>query len=102
MKKIINGKKYDTETAEMVGSWSNNLGRGNFRWCNEELYRKKIGEFFLYGEGGGLSPHRTWLSNNSYCEGKQIIPMTEAAAKAWVEKNLFYSDYVKLFGEPEE
>lgn len=25
MKKIINGKKYDTETAKELGSWSNGL-----------------------------------------------------------------------------
>lgn len=102
MKAVINGRKYDTETAEMVGSWSNNLGRGDWHWCNEELYRKKTGEFFLYGEGGGLSPHRTWLTHNSFREGERIVPMTEDEAKAWVEKNLSYWDYANLFGEPEE
>ena len=102
MKKIINGKKYDTETAEYVDRWSNDLCVSDCNWCIEDLYRKKTGEFFLYGEGGGLSRYRTRLSNNSFCEGCSIIPMTEDDAKAWVEKHLSYEDYVRIFGEPEE
>ena len=49
MKKIINGKKYDTETAEYVDRWSNDLCHSDVHWCSEELYRKKTSEFFLYG-----------------------------------------------------
>lgn len=102
MKKIINGKKYDTETAEYVDRWSNDLCHSDVHWCSEELYRKRTGEFFLYGEGGGLSRYRTHLSNNSFCEGSCIRPLTDDDAKAWVEKYLSYEDYVRIFGEPEE
>lgn len=102
MKKIINGKKYDTETARVIGSYDNNMNYSDFRWYEETLYRKKNGEFFMYGEGGGLSRYRTCLSNNSFCEGCGIIPMTEDDAKAWVEKHLSYEDYVRIFGEPDE
>lgn len=38
MKKIINGKVYDTNTAKLIGSWD-----------AETLYQKKTGEFFLFG-----------------------------------------------------
>jgi len=54
MKKIINGKRYDTETAQLIGSASYS-NRTDFRFWSEELYRKKTGEFFLYGEGGPAS-----------------------------------------------
>ena len=47
MKKIINGKVYDTQKAECVGKWNNGLA--GFDWCEEELYRKRTGEFFLFG-----------------------------------------------------
>lgn len=41
MKKIINGRKYDTETAKEIGYWSNRYPCGNFNWCQETLYKKK-------------------------------------------------------------
>ena len=55
MKKIINHKMYNTETAERLASSSNGYGYDDFRYMEEQLYRKKTGEFFLYGEGGALS-----------------------------------------------
>lgn len=50
MKKIINGKKYDTESAQEICSRSSGH-YGDFHRVAETLYRKKTGEFFLYGEG---------------------------------------------------
>ena len=57
MRKIINGRKYDTETAECVGEMAStyNFNDGYYYW--EELYRKRTGEFFLHGAGNGLSPY---------------------------------------------
>ena len=55
MRKNIDRKMYDTETAELLASSSNGYGHGDFRYMEEQLYRKKTGEFFLYGEGGALS-----------------------------------------------
>ena len=50
MKKIINGKKYDTDTAKCVGHDSFGC-RGDFRYWFEQLYQKQTGEFFIYGDG---------------------------------------------------
>ena len=55
MKKIINGRKYDTETAKEIGYWSNGYPCSDFNHCEETLYLKKTGEYFLYGEGGALT-----------------------------------------------
>ena len=55
MKKIINGRLYDTDTAILIGYWDNGYGAGDFHKCYEELYRKKNGEFFLYGSGGAMT-----------------------------------------------
>lgn len=41
MKKIINGRKYDTETAKEVGFFSNEYPCGDFNWCQETLYKRK-------------------------------------------------------------
>ena len=42
MKKIINGRKYDTETAKHIGSRSEGQP-GNFEYFTEDLYLKKTG-----------------------------------------------------------
>lgn len=51
MKKIINYKKYDTETATEIGAWSQGIA-GTFEYVHESLFRKNNGEYFLHGEGG--------------------------------------------------
>ena len=55
MKKIINGKKYDTATAHECGTWSNAGSWRDFSHIEETLYRKRTGEFFLFGEGGPMT-----------------------------------------------
>lgn len=102
MKTIIDSKKYDTETAVKVGYYDNNLSQSDFRWYVETLYRKRNGEFFLYGKGGGLSPYAHYFSDRTRCEGKKIVPMSDTEAKRWCEQHLSYDEYVELFGEPEE
>ena len=101
MKKIINRKKYDTETAKELGGNSNGMGRGDFRYIAETLYQKKNGEFFLHGAGGAMTEYA-----ESYADGRgfgeRIIPITEEEARDWVEKNLDAEDYEEIFGEVEE
>lgn len=98
MKKIINGKKYDTDTAKEVGSWSNGLSYRDFGWCREQLYRKKTGEFFLFGEGGPASKYAERFQN-SRIEGEEIRPLPYEAAREWAEKHLDADEYEEIFGE---
>lgn len=100
MKKIINGKVYDTDTAKMVGSWDNGHPANDFAYCSEELYRKKTGEFFLNGEGGALSRYANHSGDNSGW-GDEIIPLTYNAAQEWAEKHLDGDGYCAIFGEPD-
>lgn len=100
MKKIINGRKYDTDTAKLVGTYWN--GEVGFGYVREMLYRKKTGEFFLNGYGGPQTKYRKACGNNCWCEGETIIPMTEAEAKNWGEKSLESDEYEAIFGEVEE
>lgn len=48
MKRIINGKTYDTDTAELVASGDNGCDVGDCWRRNEELYRTKKGAYFIY------------------------------------------------------
>lgn len=101
MKKIINGKKYDTTTATLVAEWSNGYGSGDFHHCSEELYQKRTGEFFLFGEGGPLSKYAETSDGNN-CYGERISLMDENEAKYWVMENCSADTYIELFGDVEE
>lgn len=102
MKKIINGKMYNTETARYIGSKQSDCYRNDYRYFAEDLYRKKTKEFFLYGEGGPASVYAERLSTGGYISGTKIVPLTEEEAREWVERNLEADEYIKIFGECEE
>lgn len=101
MKKIINGKKYNTETAKELGCWNNGFLPNDFNYCQETLYIKKTGEYFLHGEGGALTQYseKTYGGSTS---GEDITPLTENEAKEWAEKHLTADEYENIFGEVEE
>lgn len=101
MKKIIDGRKYDTETAEKVLTHDNGYYQTDFYWCEETLYRKKTGEFFIYGEGGAASKYSKICGNGS-CGGCAIVPLTEGEAMEFVENCGDVDLYEELFGEVEE
>lgn len=97
MKKIINGKVYDTDTAKELGSWANG-GWRDFGHMEETLYRKKTGEFFLHGEGGPSTKYAQAVDQNSWSGGERIMPMTFAEAREWAEKHLDADEYEAIFG----
>ncbi len=101
MKKYINGKIYDTETAASVGSWSNNLSHRDFGWCEETLYRKRTGEYFLFGEGGPASGYAERI-DNMRGSGSRIQPMKFEEAREWAEEHLSAEEYEEIFGEIED
>ena len=72
MMKIIKGKKYDTETALKVAEWDNGLGRSDHHAIYETLYKKRTGEFFLFGEGGGLTGYSEAVGN-AFTWGEKIL-----------------------------
>jgi hypothetical protein len=102
MKAIINGKKYDTETAEPIGEDSSDVGSSDFNYFSETLYRKKTGEFFLYGEGGAMSRYSRNCGQNSSCGGSKTIPLSLEEAKEWCERVLSVKKYEEIFGEISE
>jgi hypothetical protein len=97
MKKIINGKKYDTATAECIDSVGEGYV-GDFSHWREQLCRKRNGEFFLYGWGGPSSRYNRAVGNG-WIGGEEIIPMTDDEAREWIERNSDAEVYEQLFGE---
>lgn len=96
MKKIINGKLYNTETAKLVANWWNGLGVSDFRNCEESLYLKKTGEYFLFGKGGGLSPYAE-RRGDGLGYGEKITPLTEEEAREWAENHMEADEYLKIW-----
>ncbi len=76
MKKIINRKTYNTDTAEQLG----HLCIGTFgdpAGYEEMLFKTKSGNFFLYGAGGADSKYPQ----------QAITPVTKKEADAWLKNN---------------
>ena len=102
MKKIVNGKVYDTETAALVGEWDNGKLDDRLYICSEDLYRKRTGEFFLRGFGGPGSKYAVSAGNSSWSGGEKIIPLTYEAAQKWAAEHLDGDAYEQIFGAVEE
>ena len=96
MKNKNRGGLYETDTAKRIGndSYSNS---GDLDYWNETLYRKKTGEFFLYGEGGPRSNYAVCIGQNQWSGGEKIIPLTYDGAKEWTEEHLDADTYTKYF-----
>lgn len=83
---IIDRKKYDTEKAEEIASWSNGLGASDFNHCYESLYMTENGNLFLCGAGGPMSKYRV-SSGNGYGGSKgNISPLSKDSAIDWLEE----------------
>ena len=93
---------YDTDTAEKIQEWDNGIFGNNFRTCEETLYKKTTGEYFIYGSGGALSKYSISCGNNSSCGSSDIIPLTKDRAKIWMETNGNPDVYINEFGEVPE
>ena len=101
MKKIINGKKYDTNTAKILGG-AGYSHPGDFSFWTERLYQKKTGEFFLHGIGGAMSKYARSTGLNEWTGGEEIRPLSREEAREWAEKNLDAEEFEEVFGELEE
>lgn len=120
MKKIINGKRYDTDTATLIDYYMiNSIGfdkvdKGNVESFKkfisekklldqrlENLYRKKTGEFFLYTLNSPMSElaERKLYGKRNY---ENIIPLSIDEAKEWLEECSDTETYESVFELKEE
>lgn len=97
MKKIIDRKIYNTETAKKVAYWSNDYGTTDFKWQSETLYCSPKGQYFLHGEGGPMSAYAVHKGNES-SGGENIKLMTEDDTMDWMENRQLIKEMQELFG----
>lgn len=96
MEKIINQKRYNTETAKEVGSYAAPCARNDAEYWEETLYQKRTGEFFIHGEGGGSSRYAKRLADG-WGWGERLVPLSYDEAREWVKKYLDADTYERLF-----
>jgi hypothetical protein len=87
MKATIARKTYNTETATLIGSWSNGCFTTDFAYLSEDLYRTARGAFFVAGEGGARSSYAQSYGSNSVGGGAAIRPLTKDEALDWCEEH---------------
>ena len=102
MKKIINGKVYDTDKAKEPGIYCSPGNWNDFNYYEETLYQKRTGEFFLFGKGGPMTRYAEAEGQNSWSGGRRIMPMSYDEAKKWAEENLDADEYESIFGAIDE
>jgi len=81
---IINGKRYNTETAEEVASDSY-LHASDFRHYLEVLYKTAKGAWFLHGVGGPMTRWGKGSMQDGRSGGEGVILMSGDEARAWLE-----------------
>ncbi len=88
MKAIIEGKRFDTETAVEIGNHENGM-RSDFSWWDATLYRTpRAGRYFLAGEGGPMTQFGRNTEDGMRGYGERIIPMEKSEALEWAEQHL--------------
>lgn len=103
MKKIIDGKTYNTDTAEYItGDRTNLLARNDWNYEDWDLYCTPKGAFFMRGEGGPLTRWGVSLGGGMRSgSGPTIIAISEEEARWIVERDCSAEEYERLFGMAE-
>ena len=96
MRNVIDGKVYDTETAEQIASTTYSK-YGDLTYWSEELYRTQKGNWFLAGEGGALSKYARNVGQNEIEGGSAIIPLTRVKALSWLEVHTSGSEAIEKY-----
>lgn len=82
---VINGKRYNTETATLVYEHWNGAYRTDFRFRSKALYLTAKGAWFLHHVGGALSDMSVPVGNNGRGGSERIEPIDADDAFGFLE-----------------
>lgn len=103
MKKVINGKTYNTDTATKIANWSNGKMRNDATWTYEALYISPKGQYFIEGDRcphGGLF---WWEEEDTQSKSdEQIKLVTKEQALRWCEDRDIEADTIAEHFDVEE
>jgi len=96
MLKIIDGKRFNTDTATTICISDAGLSVSDFSHENTTLYRSPKGQFFLSGWGG---PSSRWRhdSGNGFCEGDGLYLIDALEARVFAEQHGTPEDVEEFF-----
>jgi hypothetical protein len=97
VKKLINGKLFNTDTATFIGDGCSKCGMSDFNWFSEKLFKTKKGQFFLVGEGGPMSKWAQSCGTNSWGSGSGMKLLTREQALEWAETYLDVDEVLEEF-----
>lgn len=98
MKAIINNKRYNTETAKLVGE-AHHSYPGDFSHWSAGLYRTPRGNYFLAGTGGPMSRYGHSCGQNSWSGGSKIITLSKQDALEWAQAHLESDEIESAFAD---
>ena len=104
MKRILEGFRYDTDKAVLIGEMSN-IGRGvdsitDFNYWFAGLYvTPKAKRYFLAGRGGPMTRWARSAGQNSSVGGEGIIPVSEEEAFRLAQEYLDPADVEQHFSD---
>ena len=95
MKKIINGRVYNTDTAALIGTWNDSDGKEDVGSTHEylSLYYKHNHEFFI---------HRQVVIQEDGKMLEHVFPVTYAEAESFAKTKLKPEEYLAVFEVPEK
>lgn len=86
MTAIIDGVRYDTEKATLVGQDWNGCPRGDLDYLEVQLYLTARGSWFLAARGGARTEYAQVRGRTHY-GGSEITPLPAEAARRWLERH---------------
>lgn len=98
VKRIIDGKLYDTKQATLIAE-SRYEGASDDEHYKEALYRNDYGVLFLAAEGGVESFYAALLQDGKPTRGTDVIPVTATEALRWLEDHDHLEEIETLFGK---
>lgn len=86
MKKVIDGKNFNTETALEICDGGHNECSTEFDRFSETLYKTKKGAYFVAGNGGPMSKYAEHSGANETTGGESMKLVTESEALKFCER----------------
>lgn len=85
MKRVIDGRIYNTQTADEVCELVCHHYPGDFQFHETTLYRTPKGAYFLAGKGGPMSMWAQPEGNNGYSGGSGLRVIDAEEARGYAE-----------------
>ena len=97
MRKIIGSKRYNTETATLIATWSSSYPKNDLNYCEEHLYLTAKGNWFIHGIGNAGSHYSKPADGNASTGSEDIIPYCPDEARLWLSSNDFIDEVETYF-----